>query len=333
MQLLYGYVLGTRLAPTASRGWPTERSGDQEASWPTAGGHWPSVGRVLDSNAERPDPATATVGRNVALPSRTVHRRVIWVCTVCLLIPAIFGVHPSTVSIEDLRFSIGVVIGVLWLVYWGLAYADENIELRTPNQRQVEFERERLLREIRPDDELIDLLTELQEGVDRARRAREEPAKTDDDSEEVTKLTRLLIDYYAHALAHAKDSARTSRRFSILGITLLFAGLGVAMWRAGSNGSIYLSLTSSASGVITTAISLLFQRDARQALAHLEGQTDKLRQDSAARRQMARALRLLDTVLDAELKDQLRAGLIVKLASAQLGDFPLPPNSGAVRRP
>jgi len=148
---------------------------------------------------------------------------------------------------------------------------------------------------------------------------------------ESRKFTELLIDYYAHALAHARRSARTSACSAVLGGVLLLVGLGMSIWHAASDGGVYASSVSSAAGVITTTVSLLFQRDARQALAHLEGQTDKLRQDGGARRHMARALVVLKDVEDPVLRDRLRAGLIIKLASAQVSDFP-PLTDGSAAR-
>lgn len=141
------------------------------------------------------------------------------------------------------------------------------------------------------------------------------------ESDESDQFTRLLIEYYAHGLAQAKRSFVASLVSSVLGGMVLLAGVTLAIFKADTTGGQYASIVVSLAGVLTNATGVLFHRQSNRALQHMEGQTALLRQDMRADREARDALTLLDDVEDGTLRDRLRAGLILRLASAELPNF------------
>ncbi|MEV6654126.1 hypothetical protein [Streptomyces sp. NPDC051219] len=128
----------------------------------------------------------------------------------------------------------------------------------------------------------------------------------------------LLIDYYAHGLTQAKRSFMVSLTCSTIGGLVLLVGIGLAIWRAETTGDLYASMTASVAGVVTNIIAVLFQRQARQALNHMEVQTHRLRDDMKTERNTWQAITLLESVTDPLLKARLQAALILQLSGATL---------------
>ncbi|MFB6606772.1 hypothetical protein ACFCXR_12260 [Streptomyces noursei] len=130
----------------------------------------------------------------------------------------------------------------------------------------------------------------------------------------------LLADYYAHGLAQAQRSSFVSLAFSGFGCLMLFVGVGLAIWRSETTGGLYATMVTNVTGIVTGVVGVLFHRQARRALEHLEGQTRLLRQDMRSERGVRQATRLVEEVEDPALKAQLQAALVLQFAEASLPD-------------
>ncbi|MFG2523138.1 hypothetical protein [Streptomyces sp. NPDC048527] len=150
------------------------------------------------------------------------------------------------------------------------------------------------------------------------------------------RFAELLIDYYAYGLTQARSSFYTSQRFAGLGTLILLFGIALAVWRSETTGDLYLGIVTSSVGAVIALIGQLFHRRADIALRHMSDQTDALRDDMRTERSTEQAILLLADVADPEVKARLQAGLIMKLAGAELptltnGTF-LPPQQHKERR-
>lgn len=131
-------------------------------------------------------------------------------------------------------------------------------------------------------------------------------------------FTPILVEYYAYGLTQARSSFATSQRFAGIGAAILLFGVGLAVWKAESNGDLYLGVVTSSVGLVVTLIGQLFHRRADLALRHMADQTASLRDDRRAAETTQQAIGLLDAVEDRALRARLQAGLIMKLSGAEL---------------
>lgn len=131
-------------------------------------------------------------------------------------------------------------------------------------------------------------------------------------------FTLLLADYYAHGLTQAQRSSVVSLVFSGFGCVLLFVGVGLAIWKTETTGDLYATMVTNVTGIVTGVVGVLFHRQARRALEHLEGQTRLLRQDMRTERETRQAIRLVDEVADPSLKARLQAALVLQFTEATL---------------
>ncbi|MFD7578912.1 hypothetical protein [Kitasatospora sp. NPDC059817] len=134
-------------------------------------------------------------------------------------------------------------------------------------------------------------------------------------------FTILLADYYAHGLAQAQRSSVVSLAASVFGGLVLLAGVALAIWKSETTGEVYAAVVTNVSGLVTGVIGVLFHRQGRLALQHMEGQAQHLRLDMRTERGFRQALRLVDQIEDASLKAQLQAALILQFSGAQLPDI------------
>jgi hypothetical protein len=133
-----------------------------------------------------------------------------------------------------------------------------------------------------------------------------------------TRFALLLVDYYAYGLTQARRSFAVSLSFSFLGGLVLIAGVALAIFHADTNGQAYAAVVTSVAGVLTSSIGVLFHRQAAHALKHMEEQTNKLRQDMKAERDVDTAVELLNNVTDKNLQSWLQAALILQFTDAEL---------------
>ncbi|MEV5543103.1 hypothetical protein AB0L13_40410 [Saccharopolyspora shandongensis] len=142
----------------------------------------------------------------------------------------------------------------------------------------------------------------------------------------------MLIDYYAHGLTQARRNSFASLVSAGVGISIVIAGAAYAIFWARTSAGVSAAVVVSLSGAITNAIGALFHRQANRALAHMESQTQHLREDMRTDRETRKAVELIDEVADPHLRDKLRAGVVLQLARAELPGLQLPePSSNGAK--
>ncbi|MFJ8025389.1 hypothetical protein [Streptomyces sp. NPDC096311] len=92
-------------------------------------------------------------------------------------------------------------------------------------------------------------------------------------------FTKLMIEYYAHGLTQARLSFGVSMVASTVGGVVLLVGVAFAIFQRGAGSDHYVSIVPTVAGILTTAIGILFNRQADKALRHMESQSKTLRQD------------------------------------------------------
>ncbi|MFC9280318.1 hypothetical protein [Streptomyces collinus] len=128
----------------------------------------------------------------------------------------------------------------------------------------------------------------------------------------------VLVEYYSYGLTQARRSFYASQVISAVGVLVILSGVTLAIWRAETSGDMFASIVTSCSGVVSTVIGQLVHRRADIALKHMADQTEALRADMRAERAGEQAIALLAEVTDPEVKTRLQAGLIMKLAGAEM---------------
>ncbi|GHF03938.1 TRADD-N-associated membrane domain-containing protein [Streptomyces griseoluteus] len=128
----------------------------------------------------------------------------------------------------------------------------------------------------------------------------------------------VLVEYYSYGLTQARRSFYASQVISAVGVLVILSGVTLAIWRAETSGDMFASIVTSCSGVVSTVIGQLVHRRADIALKHMADQTEALRADMLAERAGEQAIALLAGVTDPEVKTRLQAGLIMKLAGAEM---------------
>ncbi|MFE4752420.1 hypothetical protein ACFRIB_19435 [Streptomyces mirabilis] len=136
----------------------------------------------------------------------------------------------------------------------------------------------------------------------------------------------VLIEYYSYGLTQARRSFYASQVISAVGVLVILFGVTLAIWRAETTGDMFASIVTSCSGVVSTVIGQLVHRRADIALRHMADQTEALRADMSAERAGDQAIVLLAEVTDPEVKTRLQAGLIMKLAGAEMPEIGSPPS-------
>jgi hypothetical protein len=135
----------------------------------------------------------------------------------------------------------------------------------------------------------------------------------------------VLIEYYSYGLTQARRSFYASQVISAIGVFVILSGVTLAIWRAETSGDMFASVVTSCSGVVSTVIGQLVHRRADIALKHMADQTEALRADMRAERAGDQAIALLAEVADPEVRTRLQAGLIMKLAGAEMPEIGSPP--------
>ncbi|MDX3488312.1 TRADD-N-associated membrane domain-containing protein [Streptomyces sp. ID05-18] len=132
------------------------------------------------------------------------------------------------------------------------------------------------------------------------------------------RFAELLVQRYAYGLTQSQRSFLTSQVFSVLGGGVLLTGVGLAIWRAETDGDLYAAIVTTTAGIVTTVIGRLFHRESDKALKHMASETDSLRDDMRAERSAEQAILLLAEVDNPEIKARLQAGLIMRFAGSEM---------------
>jgi hypothetical protein len=131
----------------------------------------------------------------------------------------------------------------------------------------------------------------------------------------------VLLEHYAYGLVRAKRHDSTSVLMSTLGGAVVLVGVGNLLLFANTAAAVTASAVSTGAGIVTNMIAVLFHRQAGQALKHMQEQTLSLRSDMRLETDSLQAVKLLDQIHDNQLRDRLRAGLVLRLSGATLPDF------------
>lgn len=150
---------------------------------------------------------------------------------------------------------------------------------------------------------------------------------TESGTVEGRQFAAVLLDYYGYGLTQAKSAFSTAQRFASFGVTILFVGIALAVWRAETSGELYLGIVTSASGTVTMLVGHLFHRRADRALEHMVAQTDKLRDDQRHDANTKLSVELIRQVTNDVVRARLQAALILKLSGAELPDLEVEPNA------
>jgi hypothetical protein len=137
------------------------------------------------------------------------------------------------------------------------------------------------------------------------------------------RFTPLLIEYYAYGLVQAKRHSMTSLTMSTIGGAIILVGVIVMLWRAHAGGSIVAAGLATGAGIVSNAMAALFHRQSNQALKHMQAQTVVLRDDMRNESEARQALEQLEKITDANLRDRLRLGIVLRLSGAELPDLSL----------
>ncbi|NXY98358.1 hypothetical protein HYE82_29095 [Streptomyces sp. BR123] len=137
------------------------------------------------------------------------------------------------------------------------------------------------------------------------------------------KFAELLIEYYAWGLTQARRSTALSLTCSGLGVLVLLGGVVLGILKAETTGDLYAAAATSTSGAVSAVIGHLAHRRADKAMEHMRAQTESLRTDMRREREIEAAIRLLGEEEDPRLRSQLRAALVLKLASAEVPNLPM----------
>lgn len=132
----------------------------------------------------------------------------------------------------------------------------------------------------------------------------------------------ILIEYYAHGLTQARRNSLASLTSAGVGIVIVIAGAAFALFWARTSVGVTAAVVISVSGAITNTIGVLFHRQANRTLSHMESQTQHLREDMRSEQETWQAIQLLSDVSDPKLRDRLRAGVVLRLAQAELPQAP-----------
>ncbi|MEU2393417.1 hypothetical protein [Streptomyces sp. NPDC007369] len=137
------------------------------------------------------------------------------------------------------------------------------------------------------------------------------------------KFAELLIEYYAWGLTQARRSTALSLTCSALGVLVILGGVMLGILKAETTGDLYAAAATSTSGAVSAVIGHLAHRRADKAMEHMRTQTESLRADMQREREIEAAIRLLGEEDDPRLRSQLRAALVLKLASAEVPSLPM----------
>lgn len=130
------------------------------------------------------------------------------------------------------------------------------------------------------------------------------------------KQEAILREIYTQGLAQAKLSFRVSLIFASIGAVLLFFGVGLAIWRAPTDGQDYASVVSLVAGVVVNAVSSLFFVQSNRTRRDMAQQGAMLREESQEDRRFSGARELVGNIDDDDLRDRTTADIALRLMSA-----------------
>ncbi|NDJ90739.1 TRADD-N-associated membrane domain-containing protein [Mycolicibacter kumamotonensis] len=123
----------------------------------------------------------------------------------------------------------------------------------------------------------------------------------------------ILRQIYTVGLSQASASFTISIIFATIGGALLFCGVGLAIFRAPSDGQAYVSVVSVVAGIVVNLVSSLFFVQSNKTRADMATQGAALREESQEDRRLSGARSLVKTIKNETLQDDVKAKLALQL--------------------
>jgi len=146
-------------------------------------------------------------------------------------------------------------------------------------------------------------------------------------AEGLRKQEAILREIYTLGLVQARLSFNLSMFFAGVGAALMFSGVGLAVFRAPSDGVEYASVVAALSGTVVTLTSALFFAQANSTRKNMVNQAVHLREESQDDRRITTARELVVAVTDEDSRNVLHAdiarSLIDNLARPNADSSPL----------
>ena len=138
----------------------------------------------------------------------------------------------------------------------------------------------------------------------------------------------ILREIYTLGLVQARLSFNLSMFFAGVGAVLLFSGIGLAVFRAPTDGAQYASVVAALSGTVVTLTSALFFAQANSTRKNMVTQAVHLREESQDDRRITTARELVVAITDEESRNVLHAEIARSLIEnlARRSAEPPPPD-------
>ncbi|OBB06866.1 hypothetical protein A5731_12915 [Mycolicibacterium conceptionense] len=161
-------------------------------------------------------------------------------------------------------------------------------------------------------EEEVDAETKPQEP-----RAGEGEQKREADRENpLDKQEAILRKIYTAGLAQASTSFGMSIFFATIGAGLLFIGVGLAIFRAPTDGQAYASIVTVVAGVVVNVVSSLFFVQSNTTRKDMATQGALLREESQEDRRLKGARDLVASMENRDLQDDTKAQIALQLMRA-----------------
>ncbi|WP_080127924.1 MULTISPECIES: hypothetical protein [unclassified Actinoplanes] len=117
----------------------------------------------------------------------------------------------------------------------------------------------------------------------------------------------ILREIYTLGLVQARLSFNLSMSFAGIGAILLFCGVGLAVFRAPTDGAQYASVVAALSGTVVTLTSALFFAQANSTRKNMTTQAVQLREESQDDRRITTVRELVVAVTEEKSRNELHA--------------------------
>jgi hypothetical protein len=140
-----------------------------------------------------------------------------------------------------------------------------------------------------------------------------EPGTSSSSADLASQRQTFFFDFLSQALSQANSTFRFSMVFTAAGAVILLVGAALALAMAGTSNGTYAPLVASLSGVIITTCGGAFALHASRARKHLTDQAIVIQENIQSDHTLQQALKLIDRVDDADLRDRLKSITAVRV--------------------
>ncbi|MEU9021628.1 hypothetical protein [Actinomadura sp. NPDC048394] len=233
---------------------------------------------------------------------------------------ALAAAGASFVSIDRpvIAFGIGVVSPELLRQFSSFSKFDSDgirpsVDVNVPIDRLKELDDILTTRESRAqgDERISELetrLLELSRGLDREVEAQSRELRQQ----------QLLIDMYEQGLRDSRTSFRVSILGAIAGALIVFAGVGMGVFKNGSDGQMYASIVATLAGATIDIVAGVFIVQSSQARKHLARLVAMLRHDQQVGWRVAKALSIASSIGDSGKQDELHEWIAKQVLNIEI---------------